>query len=110
LEPLESRLRLFCNEALEAARLFAATVAAKFVLMTTDMVIFLDAKRDVRVTFVSGEAAPDRAGQDICPDRTSYRRAARKPLRDCASFFRALREVFSKPRGSQADRARADIR
>src|SRR5262249_44793039 len=54
LEPLESRLRLFCNEALEAARLFAATVAAKLVLMTTDMLIFLDTKRDVRVAVGPG--------------------------------------------------------
>src|SRR5882724_3407704 len=53
-EPLESRFRLFCNISLEAARLFAATVAAKFVLMTTDMVIFLDAKRGVRATVVIG--------------------------------------------------------
>src|SRR3954466_11875546 len=54
LEPLESRFRLFCKLSLEAARLFAATVAAKLVLMTTDMVIFLDAKRGVRATVVIG--------------------------------------------------------
>jgi hypothetical protein len=42
LEPLERRLRLFCSIWLDAARLFEATVAAKLVLMTTDMVIFLD--------------------------------------------------------------------
>src|ERR1043166_2568826 len=65
-EPLESRFRLFCNISFEAARLFAATVAAKFVLMTTDMVIFLDPERGVRATFVSGRAAPDRAGLDFC--------------------------------------------
>src|SRR5690606_9773708 len=41
-EPLESRLRLFCRFALLALRLFFATVAAAFVLMTIDMLIFLD--------------------------------------------------------------------
>ena len=33
---------LRCSMSLEAARLFDATVAAKLVLMTTDMGIFLD--------------------------------------------------------------------
>jgi hypothetical protein len=62
-EPLESRFRLFCKFSFEAARLFAATVAAKFVLMTTDMGIFLDSIRDVRVAAGTGEVAPVRAGR-----------------------------------------------
>src|SRR5690606_16184218 len=38
LEPLESRLRLFCSMEFEAARLLDAIDAAELVLMTTDMV------------------------------------------------------------------------
>jgi hypothetical protein len=38
----------------ERARLLEATVAAWLVLMTTDMVIFLDFKRGVRATFEPG--------------------------------------------------------
>src|SRR6478736_780656 len=41
-EPLERRFMLFWSMSFEAARLFDATVAAKLVLMTTDMGIFLD--------------------------------------------------------------------
>src|ERR1700676_5108063 len=62
-EPLESRLRLICNIELEAARLFAAMLAAMFVLITTDMVIFLDAKRGVRAAVGPGGSAPGRAVQ-----------------------------------------------
>ena len=53
-EPLESRLRLVCNLALEAARLLAAMMADIFVSISTDMVIFLDAKRGVRAAVVPG--------------------------------------------------------
>jgi hypothetical protein len=48
--------------AFEVARFDAATVAAKFVLMTTDMVIFLDPDCSSVLRTYPVEAAPDRAG------------------------------------------------
>jgi hypothetical protein len=60
-EPLESRPRLFCSIALDAARLLEATIAVEFVLITTAMVVsFLD-ECDVRRRHGSGwRAASDR--------------------------------------------------
>src|SRR5471030_1893405 len=96
LEPLESRLRLFCNISLEAARLFAATVAAKLELMTTDMVIFLDAKRGVRATVVFGGAAPNRAGRDVCLDGAAIVATGEILDAKCADLFSARARIFLK--------------
>jgi hypothetical protein len=81
----------------DAARLFEAAVAAELVLMTTDMMIFLDAERGVRATVVIGWAAPIRAGLgNPLLRRTSYRRAPRKLLAEsCGNIFGA-RADFSK--------------
>jgi hypothetical protein len=49
---------LFWSMSFEAARLFDATVAAKLVLMTTDMGSSLILVCDVRVAFGSGRKGP----------------------------------------------------
>ena len=78
--------------------MFAAVVAAKFVLMTTDMVIFLDAKRGVRASFVIGGAAPIRAGRDICLDGDAIVAAAEKLYANVSEKVFTLAHFFLKPR------------
>jgi len=53
-EPLESLVMLFWSCAFDAARLLAAMMADMFVSISSDMVIFLDAKRGVRAAVVPG--------------------------------------------------------
>src|SRR5258708_15598536 len=67
LEPLESLLRLFWRLALALLRLFAAVIAEKLVLITTDMVIFLDLNYHVRVATGRLEE-PGRSVRTSCAD------------------------------------------
>jgi hypothetical protein len=65
--------------------------------MTTDMVIFLDAKRGVRATVVIGGAAPIRAGRDVCLDGEAIVATGEKLYENARRIFSPRAQIFLKP-------------